>query len=154
MYLPIVCSVDSFLAAAGMALAGCPEIYQRRAILGFMACDMLASMAGASMGVAVSPAAVLPALAVAAVVLAYARRWPLLYLVAPVLLSIDNLVMGAADAPVSLPFAALDGVWSGALAWAGFALARSAMAHWRVSGPRNFPAEMRRSPVVARPEPI
>jgi hypothetical protein len=129
MNIPIVCSLDSLIAAGAMAFAGVPERYQRRVTLGFMVCDMLAGMAGSSLGLTVSGALVIPAVLAASATLAYTRRWPWLCLIVPVLLSMDNLAMGAAEGPLSLASALLDGLWSGTLAWAGFAMARSAMSN-------------------------
>jgi hypothetical protein len=127
MYLRIFCSLDSLIATSGMAFAGCPKAYQSRVILGFMMSDMLAGIAGASMSARVPAAALIAALAAAVLALACAQRWPVLYLAAPILLSVDNLAMGAADVQVSFRSAALDGAWSAALAYAGFAFARRAM---------------------------
>jgi len=106
-----------------MTFAGCPKAYHGRAIVGFMAFDMLAGFAGASLDVAVPATATIPALSLAVVALICARRWNPLYLAIPILLSIDSLAMGAADTSVSLWSLTVDGLWSGTLAWAGFALA-------------------------------
>lgn len=44
MHLPIVCSIDSFIAAFLMSLANCPGTWRRAAIAGFAAFDMLAEL--------------------------------------------------------------------------------------------------------------
>jgi hypothetical protein len=124
MPVPFVCSIDSLIAAAAMALTGCPEIYWRRAVTGFIAFDTIAGIAGSSFGITVTGAALIPAVAAAAFAFGHARRYPVLYLFVPMLLSIDNLVAGAAEKSVSLWSVGIDGIASGVLAWAGFTLAK------------------------------
>jgi hypothetical protein len=44
VHLPIVCPIDSFIAAFLMSLANCPGAWLRAAIAGFAAFDMLAEL--------------------------------------------------------------------------------------------------------------
>ncbi|MBZ5620896.1 MAG: hypothetical protein LAQ69_19525 [Acidobacteriia bacterium] len=135
MQLSILCSADSFLAAAGVSVLGCPNIYKRRLAFAFAACDMLATMTGARLHAAavhlppavLSAAAPAVALAMAAGILAllYGRRMPALTLLAPVLLSLDNFAAGALDSSGAQPsFGVMAGLTSGLMAWAGFAAAK------------------------------
>ena len=101
MYLPIVCSIDSFVAAAAMAAADCPGTLRRAAIAGFAAFDMLAGLTGLSLGPAAATPIILTAMIAATVILAPARKYPALFLLIPILLSADNLALGAGDAQVS-----------------------------------------------------
>jgi hypothetical protein len=126
MHLPIVCSIDSFVAAAAMAAVDCPGTLRRAAIAGFAAFDMLAGLTGLSLSPAAATPIILTAMIAATVILAPARKYPALFLLIPILLSADNLALGAADAQVSFRSALIDGVFSGALAAAGFAVVVSA----------------------------
>jgi hypothetical protein len=127
MNLPIFGAIDSFLVALAMALAGCPAIYRSRVILGFLAFDTLAGLAGSALGVAVSPAAYAVAVALAFPVFRFARRWPALYLTLPLLFSIDNFLIGNSDATTT-PWAHFaGGIVSGALAFGGFTVGTSAV---------------------------
>jgi hypothetical protein len=113
--LSLLCSFDSFLAAAGLSLAGCPNHYRRRLIIGFATCDALASFAGARLHLEIPAAAIALALAAALTILFAARKTPALYLLIPVLLCVDNLASGA-----PAPSALLGGLCSGLAASAGF----------------------------------
>jgi hypothetical protein len=126
MHLGVVGSIDSFVVAAAMTFAGCPGLYRRRAIVGFLALDMLAGYAGSWLGVAVPAGVTIAGLALTVLAFIAARRWPVVYLVLPFLCCLDNLAIGAAD-PSSLWSVAADGFWSGTLAWAGFSAADFAM---------------------------
>lgn len=120
MNLPLVGSIDSFLVAPVMVLAGCPAIYRNGVILGFLVCDTLAGLAGSALSVAVPPAAFVVAVTLAAPVFLFARRWPAMYLALPLLFSIDNLVIGSSDATATLWAHLAGGIASGALAFGGF----------------------------------
>jgi hypothetical protein len=121
MGIPITGSIDSFLMAAAMAIAGCPQGYRRRAIFWFMAFDSAATWTGWSFGVS-DGTAVLFALALAGPVLYAARKRPALYALLPVLCSTDNLFMGASDGPAQFWSAAGAAISSGFLAFIGFSL--------------------------------
>jgi hypothetical protein len=133
MHLPILGSLDSFVAAMALAVAGCPKQWQRRLVAGFAMCDMLAGWAGSVLGTASRAAefVVIPAIAVTAFILIRARRFNILYLLVPFLLSFDNLALGAAEAgssfwPAAISFG-MDGLWSGFLAVCGFAIVQLAV---------------------------
>ena len=137
MPLPISCSLDSFFAAAAIALAGCPAMYRRRVTIGFAVCDGLAGVAGRLLHIPMPAFAVLVAFGLAALVLIPARRWPWFYLLIPVLLSADNLALGMSDLPASLASLMFQGIGSGVLAWAGFVFASNLTRigeNWYASG--------------------
>jgi hypothetical protein len=132
----LLCSIDSFLASAGIGLLGCSETSRLRLIIAFVACDMSATLAGASFhsglaqidrgGFTSLLAPVLLAV-VAAAVLAYSRKFHAVFLWVPVLLSLDNFLTGLLDGSahvVQSPLIA--GLASGLLAWSGFGVARLA----------------------------
>jgi len=131
-----LCSIDSFLASLGIGLLGCSETSRRKFILAFAACDLSATLAGASLhsGLAQNHRGGLtPLLApivlasVAAAVLTYSREFPALFLWVPVLLSLDNFIGGLLDgSPHLVQSPLIAGVVSGSLAWSGFGLARVA----------------------------
>jgi hypothetical protein len=121
MHVPIIGSIDSFIAAALMAAAGCPKSWQQRAVAGFAAFDMLAGLAGSELGARVAASAIAPAIVLAALILVCARKYPVLFLLLPALLCFDNLALGPADGGATFWSAALDGLWSGTLAICGFA---------------------------------
>jgi hypothetical protein len=125
MHLPIVCSIDSFIAAAAMAVAGCPRTWRRALIAGFATFDMLAGLSGLSLSPSAATAIVLIALIAAAAILAPARKYPALFLLVPVLFSADNLALGVTDVHISLSSALIDGVSSGVMAAAGLAAVAS-----------------------------
>jgi hypothetical protein len=132
MQLTVLCSIDSFLAAAGISVLGCPDTYKRRLAFTFAACDLLATITGTRLnaaGVHLSPAvlrgapsAIAMAMAATILALIYVRKIPVLTLLVPLLLSLDNFFAGALDGSVVEPFTGFAaGVSSGMLAWAGFA---------------------------------
>ena len=92
--LSLLCSIDSFLAAAALTLAGCPAGYRRRIVFGFIACDSLAAMAGALTHAALPALAVWLTLTAGLTLLITAKKMPALYLLIPVLLSLDNFAAG------------------------------------------------------------
>jgi hypothetical protein len=128
MHLPMLGSLDSFVAAIALAVAGCPKQWQRRLVAGFAICDMLAGWAGSVLGSASRMAefVVIPAIAATAFILIRARRFNIFYLFVPFLLSFDNLALGADTVGSSFWSAAIsfgmDGLLSGFLAVCGFAM--------------------------------
>ena len=96
--------------------------YRRRLVFGFAACDLLASLAAASMRIEVPAAAVAFALAIGLAILVGAKKMPALYLLVPVLLCVDNLAV--ATPPAS---ALLAGTFSGIAACAGFLAGQHAL---------------------------
>src|SRR5437868_3454337 len=120
MEIRIVGSIDSFLVAAAMALAGCPQTWRPQAILWFMAFDFVGTSTGWSLGVP-HGAAVAFALALAFPVLYAARKRPVLFLLLPLIGSADNLLMGG-EGPMRFSAAAGAAICTGILAFIGFSL--------------------------------
>jgi hypothetical protein len=120
--------IDSLVMAAAMGMAGCPHVYRRQAVFGFMAFDFTASLTGWTLTV---PRAtiVLLAFALSFAVIAAARKWPALYGLVPVLCSVDNLFMGSGGGPFRFLPALGEGVASGIVAWAGFKLGGLLLKH-------------------------
>ena len=128
-------SLDSFVAALGIGLLECSKTTRRKLILAFAACDLLATLAGASLhptvhihrgGLAPFFVPVIMAM-VAVAVLAYGRKLPARLMWIPVLLSFDNFLASLLDGSVHGPESSLiAGVFSGLLAWSGFEMARVA----------------------------
>jgi putative Mn2+ efflux pump MntP len=129
-------SLDSFMAALGIGLLECSKTTKRKLILAFAACDLLATLAGASLrpatvhihhgGLAPFFVPVIMAM-VAVAVLAYGRKSPAHLMWIPVLLSFDNFLAGLLDGSVHGPESSLiAGAFSGLLAWSGFETARVA----------------------------
>jgi putative Mn2+ efflux pump MntP len=131
-----LCSIDSFLASLGIGLLGCSETRRRKLILAFAACDLSATLAGASLHSCLAQyhrGGLIPLLApivlagVAAAVLTYCRKSPALFLWVPALLSLDNFIGGLLDgSPHVVRSPLIAGLASGLLAWSGFGLARVA----------------------------
>jgi hypothetical protein len=120
MHLPIVGSIDSFLAAAAMVVAGCPRSWRRTVIVGFAAFDMVAALTSVPVNPTTTALIVAFAILAAALVIVRARKYPVLFLIVPVLLSADNLVFSTFGIRTSLLSALIDGVSSGVMAAAGF----------------------------------
>lgn len=120
MEIPIIGSIDSFLMAAAMALAGCPQAYRWQAIFWFIAFDFAATFTGWSFGIS-NGAAVLFVLALASPVLYATRKRPGLFALLPVLCSADNLLMGGGG-PAQFWSAAGAAISTGVLAFIGFSL--------------------------------
>jgi putative Mn2+ efflux pump MntP len=131
-----LCSLDSFVAALGIGLIDCSKTTRRKVILAFAVCDLLATLAGASLrrasvhihydGLA---SFLVPFIlsGVALAVLAYGRKLPTRLMWIPVLLSLDNFVAGLWDGSAHGPESAvIAGLFSGLLAWSGFVMARVA----------------------------
>jgi putative Mn2+ efflux pump MntP len=128
----LLCSIDSFLAAAGIGLLEWSETKRRKLILAFAMFDLIATFAGlylrtGSTQIDVTPLVAFAALALFALVTpVYRRRLPGAIFWIPALLSLDNLIAGwlgessIAQSPLSA------GLCSGLLAWAGFEVARMA----------------------------
>jgi hypothetical protein len=130
--LTSLCSIDSFLAAAAMSLAGCPNRYRRRLVFSFMAWDTLASVAGASLRVEISTVAVALSILAGVIILVNARRTPALYLLVPAVLCLDNFASGALGATAMLELrVVLGGLCSGILAWAGFLAGNHMARSWK-----------------------
>jgi putative Mn2+ efflux pump MntP len=134
----LFCSFDSFLASLGIGLLGCSESIRRKLIVAFVAFDLSATLAGASLHSGLAQldhlrgglsafllTVVLSVVAVAA--LASSRRSQAALLWVPVLLCLDNFIAGLLGGSNQLPQSALiAGLASGLAAWAGFVMARHA----------------------------
>jgi hypothetical protein len=126
--LSILCSLDSFLAGAGLSLAGCPNHYRRRLTFSFIAWDTLAALSGAWLRVQIPAAAIALALMASLLILLGAKKKPMLYLLIPVLLGVDNFAAGALRGTTSLgSLALLGGLCSGIAAWTGLLVGRRAL---------------------------
>jgi hypothetical protein len=118
--IPITGCIDSFAMAAAMAASGCPRVYRRRAVVGFMIFDFLASC----FALPFSPPRALVvffAFAFSILLIHAGTRRPALYLLVPVLCCLDNL-FGASGGPMQFGSAAAEALGSGVLAWAGGAV--------------------------------
>jgi len=125
MQLPLACSLDSFLATAAIGLAGCPNTHNRRIILAFVACDTAATILRGSLPIEFTPLTVALVLFAALIIGSCARQPPAMYMVLPLLLSLDNLIV--ADPTVDLgALALMSGVFSGLAALFGFLVGRRA----------------------------
>lgn len=132
MQANFLCSLDSFVAALGIGLIS--KTTRRKVILAFAVCDLLATLAGASLRRASvhihydSLASFLVPFilsGVALAVLAYGRKLPTRLMWIPVLLSLDNFFAGLLDGSAHGPESAvIAGLFSGLLAWSGFVMAR------------------------------
>jgi hypothetical protein len=128
MQVSMLCALDSFLAAAGMGAAGCPTRYRVRLAFGFAACDAAAALAGMWLRLEVPALGVMAALAMGLALLLAAARAPRLFLLLPLLLSVDNLAAGAAAGSGGVAgLAAMSAAASGIAAWTGFTAGRRAL---------------------------
>jgi putative Mn2+ efflux pump MntP len=127
-------SLDSFFGALGIGLLDRSETTRRKLIPAFAACDLIATLTGASFrtnladihlgGLALFTAPLFVA-AAAVAVLTYAQKLPAGLVWIPILLSLDNLFGGLSPASVDgVQSSVISGLLSGLLAWSGFAVAR------------------------------
>jgi hypothetical protein len=122
----LLCSLDTFFAAAGIGLAGYPNDYKRRIILGFVACDTAATVGGALLPSEVR-SLVAPLLLLAALIFALSVwKLPAMYMALPVLLSSDNFIAADHAAPLAA-LAVTTSIFSGLAVILGLSVGRSAV---------------------------
>jgi hypothetical protein len=134
LQLLLVGSLDSFLATAGIGLAGFPNIHKRRIIVGLAACDTLASLLGGWLPVGFRSFAT--ALVLLAVLIAFSvRKAPAIYLALALVLSLDNFIAANSAAHVA-GLAPISGAFSGLAAMAGFLAGERAARIFSATGVR------------------
>lgn len=124
LILLLLTGADSFIAAAALTFLGFPSKYERRMAAAIGLADAAATLAARTACADWSVAAGAACLALCIVVFTAARHRPALYAFLPVLLTIDNFVLGRSAAPAGIAAIALLGLCSGVLAAAGFQAAR------------------------------
>ena len=127
-------SLDSFFGALGIGLLDRSATTRRKLIPAFAACDLIATLAGAAFrtnlthihlgGLALFTAPLLMVAATVAV-LTYAQKLPAGLMWIPILLSLDNFFAGLSSASIhGIQSSLISGLFSGLLAWSGFAVAQ------------------------------
>jgi len=130
----LLCSLDSFFGALGIGLIDRSETNNRKLILAFGACDLIATLAGIVFRTYVAQIH-LPDIALfttplfmaaaAVAVLIHAEKSPARLVSIPILLSLDNFLAGLSPASIhGVQSSVIAGLLSGLLAWSGFVIAR------------------------------
>ena len=128
MLSSLLCSIDSFFAALGMGLLGVSSDARRTLAFTFAVCDLCATAAGLSLHLgwhihrdvfgAVLGTAILAGVIAATLTNDWRPRF--LFVLVPLLLSVDNFVAGIAGSVEPVESLWLAGLASGLLAWLGF----------------------------------